>query len=418
MAQTVFILDSFGSIIIEKHFRGIINRNVVDTFWEEVEKKAPYFAEVPPVITTTKYYLIHIRKSDLFMLAVLTREQQPLLVLTFLHRVADIFTQYFGDFNEARLKDNFVTAYQLIDEMNDGGLPFNLEPNILEDMIAPPNILTQAHNLVMGPGNSVSSILPSGSLSQVPWRRQGVKKATNEIYIDINEEIDGIIEANGSPSGLKIVGKVVVDCQLSGMPDILLRFGYATQLEDIGFHPCVRLKRWDQEKVISFVPPDGVFTLMTYVSKTNVQLPIFVRPQIIIGENNGTVNIGVGSKNITGDREITNLIVTVPFSKSCGGTSLSSKTGMVHFDENTKVCKWRIPTLQTRGLSPVLEGNFQFDPEQGKPSLPIIGVDFLVNTWAASGLKVDTMTLVNEKYNHFKGFKGSTKGGDLHFRLC
>lgn len=117
----------------------------------------------------------------------------------------------------------------------------------------------------MGPGNAVSSILPSGSLSQVPWRRQGVKKATNEIYIDINEEIDGIIEANGAPTGLKIVGKVVVDCQLSGMPDILLRFGNAGQLEDIGFHPCVRLKRWDQEKVISFVPPDGVFTLMTYV---------------------------------------------------------------------------------------------------------------------------------------------------------
>jgi hypothetical protein len=32
--------------------------------------------------------------------------------------------------------------------MNDGGLPFNLEPNILEDMISPPNILTQAQNLV------------------------------------------------------------------------------------------------------------------------------------------------------------------------------------------------------------------------------------------------------------------------------
>lgn len=32
--------------------------------------------------------------------------------------------------------------------MNDGGLPFNLEPNILEDMIAPPNLLTQAQSLV------------------------------------------------------------------------------------------------------------------------------------------------------------------------------------------------------------------------------------------------------------------------------
>jgi len=269
----------------------------------------------------------------------------------------------------------------------------------------------------MGPGSSVSSILPSGSLSQVPWRRQGVKKTTNEIYIDINEEIDGIIEANGAPTGLKIIGKVIVDCQLSGMPDILLRFGYATNIEDVGFHPCVRLKRWDQEKVVSFVPPDGIFTLMTYVVKSNVQLPIFVRPQVLIGDNSGSVNVGVGSKNITGDREINNVIITIPFSKFCGGTSLSSKTGLVTFDETTKVCRWKIPQLHSRGASPVLEGNFQFDPEQGKPPHPIIAVDFNVNTWAASGLKVDSMSLVNEKYKHFKGFKGSTKGGDLHFRL-
>jgi len=381
------------------------------------KKKAPYYNEVPPIITTTKYYLIHVRKADLILLAVLTRDHSPLLTLTFLNRVIEIFTQYFGDFTEAKLKDNFVTAYQLIDEMNDGGIPFNLEPNILEDMISPPNILTQAQNLVMGPGASVSSILPSGSLSQVPWRRQGVKRATNEIYIDINEEIDGVIEANGSPSGMKIVGKIVVDCQLSGMPDILLRFGYSSVLEDIGFHPCVRLKRWDQEKVVSFVPPDGVFTLMTYVCKSNVQLPIFVRPQVLIGENSGNVNVGVGSKNITGDKEISNVCITIPFSKSCGGTSLTSKTGNVTFDEATKTCKWKIPTLQSRGMSPVLEGNFQFDPEQGKPSHPIIGVDFYVNTWAATGLKVESMTLLNEKYNHFKGFKGSTKGGDLYYRL-
>jgi len=358
-----------------------------------------------------------VKKADLFLLAVLTREQQPLLVLNFLIRVVDVFTQYFGDFNEARLKDNFVTAYQLIDEMNDGGLPFNLEPNILEDMISPPNLLTQAQNFVMGPGNAVSSVLPSSSLSQIPWRRQGVFKPSNEIYVDINEEIDGIIEANGAPTGLKIVGKIIVDCQLTGMPDILLRLGFANTLEDVGFHPCVRLKRWDQEKVVSFVPPDGVFTLMTYVAKTNVQLPIFVRPQVNINEANGTVNIGLGSKNIVGDREITDVCVTIPFSKSCGGTSLSSKTGVVHFDESTKVCKWKIDSLPLRALSPVLEGSFQFDPAQGKPPYPIIGVDFYVNTWAASGLKVDSMTITNEKYNHFKGFKGSTKGGDLYFRL-
>jgi len=142
----------------------------------------------------------------------------------------------------------------------------------------------------------------------------------------------------------------------------------------------------------------------------------FLRPQILFGESSGTVNLGMGTKNITGDKEITNVIVTIPFSKSCGGTSLTSKSGAVAFDETTKICKWKVPLLHSKG-SYNLEGNFQYDAEQGKPPHPIIGLDFFVNTWAASGLKVETMTLVNEKYNHFKGFKGSTKGGDLHFRL-
>lgn len=43
-------------------------------------------------------------------------------------------------------------------------------------------------------GSNISSILPDGSLSQIPWRRSNVKKTTNEIYIDITEEIDGIVE--------------------------------------------------------------------------------------------------------------------------------------------------------------------------------------------------------------------------------
>jgi hypothetical protein len=38
-----------------------------------------------------------------------------------------------------------------------------------------------------------------------------------------------------------------------------------------------------------------------------------------------------------GDREIQNVAITIPFSKTCGGTSLSSKSGMVNFDETTKV---------------------------------------------------------------------------------
>ena len=36
------------------------------------------------------------------------------------------------------------------------------------------------------------------------------------------------------------------------------------ELEDIKFHQCVRLARFDNDRTISFIPPDGNFDLMTY----------------------------------------------------------------------------------------------------------------------------------------------------------
>jgi len=38
------------------------------------------------------------------------------------------------------------------------------------------------------------SKLPNGSISSIPWRRTDVKYTSNEIYFDIIEEIDAILE--------------------------------------------------------------------------------------------------------------------------------------------------------------------------------------------------------------------------------
>lgn len=51
------------AIVIEKHYRGIVSRQVAEQFWDEVQKVAPFFAEMAPVIATAKYYLIHILRG-------------------------------------------------------------------------------------------------------------------------------------------------------------------------------------------------------------------------------------------------------------------------------------------------------------------------------------------------------------------
>lgn len=55
---------------------------------------------------------------------------------------------------------------------------------------------------------SVSATLPSGQLSNVPWRRTGVKYTNNEAYFDVVEEVDAIIDRAGSTVFAEIQGYV------------------------------------------------------------------------------------------------------------------------------------------------------------------------------------------------------------------
>lgn len=69
--------------------------------------------EVPPIISTSKYYLINVYHSGTFLLAITTGEISPLIAIEFLHRVFKIFEEYFGDIEESTIKENFATVYQV-----------------------------------------------------------------------------------------------------------------------------------------------------------------------------------------------------------------------------------------------------------------------------------------------------------------
>jgi len=47
-------------------------------------------------------------------------------------------------------------------------------------------------------------------------------------------------------------------------------------MEDVKFHQCVRLSRFDTDRTISFIPPDGDFELMSYRLNTEVKPLIWV----------------------------------------------------------------------------------------------------------------------------------------------
>ncbi len=52
------------------------------------------------------------------------------------------------------------------------------------------------------------------------------------------------------------------------------------EMEDVKFHQCVRLSRFENDRTISFIPPDGEFELMSYRLNTQVKPLIWVESDV------------------------------------------------------------------------------------------------------------------------------------------
>eukprot|EP01132_Coremiostelium_polycephalum_P010896 gene10896-13351_t len=297
--------------------------------------------------------------------------------------------------------------------MADHGFPFTTEPNFLKEMIKPPGVLTDVIRSVTGSSN-VTDILPNGSLGAIHWRKTGIKYASNEIFFDIIEEIDCIIDSNGFVVSCEVNGEIQVNCKLSGMPDLTLTFNNPRMLDDVSFHPCVRYSRWENDRVISFIPPDGSFKLLNYRVKGINQLPISVKPQIGFGDGGGRVNIMVIPKN-TNNKPIENCQVTIPFPKSVSNTGLTVNVGSYSIDEASKVCKWNVGRIP-KDKSPLLHGNVSLTPGLPLPEVnPTLMVQFKIVMFTISGLAVDSLSCA-EKYTPYKGVRSVTRAGKFQVR--
>ncbi|XP_018497183.1 AP-3 complex subunit mu-1 [Galendromus occidentalis] len=416
MIHSLFIINPSGDVLLEKHWKSVIPRSVCDYFFD-AQARAGSPQDIPPVIATPHHYLISILRNKLFFLAITMSEVSPLFIIEFLHRVVDTLVDYFNDCNESTLKEHVVVVYELLDEMLDNGFPLATELNILKELIKPPNLLRTIANTVTGRSN-VSATLPTGQLSCVPWRRAGVKYTNNEAYFDVIEEVDAIIDKTGAIVSAEIQGRIDCSMKLSGMPDLTLNFMNPRVFDDVSFHPCVRFRRWESEKVLSFVPPDGNFRLMTYHinSQNQVNIPINVRNQISFREpGGGRLDISVGAKTPMG-KTVDEVILEMTMPKGVLNVSLTASQGKYSFEPTSKLLIWNVGKIEI-GKQPNIRGSISVISGAPPPeSQPIISVHFSIQSLAVSGVKVNRLDMYGESYKPFKGVKYITKGGKFQVR--
>jgi AP-3 complex subunit mu len=423
MINSVFILNEVGEVLVEKHWRGLVNRTVCDYFWEEVNKVTGDVGEIPSLITTPRFYIFCVvhrvtkgAGNHLFLLAVAGCDGNAMVPVEFLHRVVEVFEEYFGrGFGEAVITQEFTKVYQLLDEMMDNGCPFITEPNILQAIVPPPSMLGSVVGAMTG-SSQLGVDLPVSSSSSTPWRRHGVKYANNEIYFDIVEDIDTIMDPSGALVVCDVVGNVLVSSHLSGMPQLILVFQNPYLLDDVSIHQCVQQKRWDQSRTIEFIPPDGSFKLMSYRVKGGIHPPLGVRPTIRYTETGGKVDVVVTTKQLPGKAFYDNVVIEVPFPKAVASVNLTTTIGSFNFDQKTKVVTWTIGKIETLPRMPALTGTVMLQTGMARPEgNPSVNVQFRINMYTASGIRVDSLTC-RESYKPYKGVRSVTRAGKYQIR--
>uniref|UniRef100_A0A7E4ZQI7 MHD domain-containing protein n=1 Tax=Panagrellus redivivus TaxID=6233 RepID=A0A7E4ZQI7_PANRE len=414
MINSLFIVNTSCDILLEKHYKSVIHRSICDYFFD-VQKKVEHPEDVLPVIATPHHYLINIYHNQLYLVAVTTTESPPLMVIEVLHRIVATFTEYFEECSDATIKENLVIVFEILDEVLDNGFPLTMELNVLQDLIKPPNFLRSIRNQVTGETNH-SEVLPTGQLSNVPWRRAGVKYTNNEAYFDVIEEIDAIIDKQGATVSAEIQGYINCCCKLSGMPDLTMTLMNPRILDDVSFHPCVRFKKWENERVLSFVPPDGNFRLLSYHigSQSMVAIPIYVRHNVVMQSGPaGKLELIVGPKQSMG-KTLEEVVIEMNMPKPVLNCNLVPSHGKYSFDPTSKLLLWNIGKIEP-GKPPTLKGSMSISGT-AELECPAISVRFRINQLAVSGLKVNRLDVLGESYRCFKGVKYVTKAGKFQVR--
>lgn len=311
-------------------------------------------------------------------------------------------------------------SYQLLDEVLDNGIPFNTEPSLLKEMISPPSFTDSIPLWTRRKDATLPTWGADTSGAQVLWRKRGIKHTANEIYLDVTEYVDAILDSHGKAISLEVFGEVTADVSLSDMPDLTLVFKNSRLISDVGLHACVRYKRWEAERVVSFVPPEGTCQLMTYRCREGVVLPLYIQPQLHFNRDGGSVSLMIGPKPGVTEKSV-EVRVTIPFSVALGSSKIDLKAnyGKVTIDDTTKVVVWDIGKLPLNGSisTPHLEGKIQLatgvPPPEGNPA---ILVEWHCTGFLCSGLEFDSLSLTNVAYSPFKGVKTMSRHGRFEVR--
>ncbi|KAJ1956341.1 clathrin associated protein complex medium subunit [Linderina pennispora] len=444
MLSAVFIYNQKGEVLISRLYRHDVKRSVADVFRIHVISSPTPVRS--PVTTLGSTSFFHIRYENLWLCAVTKNNANAALVFEFLYRLLGLGFSYFGRFDEEAVKNNFVLIYELLDEVLDYGYPQNIEVDTLKLYVTTESIRSKT---IPEPPQNIT-MQATGATT---WRRNDIQYKKNEAFVDVIESVNLILSAKGTVLRADVQGQIVMRSFLSGMPECKFGLndklvldkdvgqgtqngprrlgtrqggmsgvgdGESVEIADCQFHQCVRLGRFDTDRTISFIPPDGEFELMRYRTTENVNLPFKVLPVVReMGKSRIEYEILVKS-NFNSKLSATNVVIKVPTPPSA--TKCRIKVfgpGKAKYQPEQNAIVWKISRfqgLQESSLTAIVD--LAPMSKQVAWSRPPISLDFQVLMFTASGLLVRFLKVFEKSnYQSVKWVRYMTKAGSYEIRI-
>jgi AP-1 complex subunit mu len=257
--SAVFILDARGRVLIYRDYRGDVSARHAERFMARLAESEDS-GRLPPVLHDDGVSCVHLPHANVHLLAVSRGNMNAAAAVVFLRHLVAVFAHYFGEVEEESVRDNFVTVYELLDEVMDHGWPQFTEARILSEYIK-----TDAHRLLEPLGLPLEAARPPMAVTNaVSWRSEGVRHKKNEVFLDVVESVSMVVGSGGQVVVSEVQGVLKMRTYLSGMPECKLGLNdkvlfeaqgraarhRSVDLEDAKFHQCVRLARFDNDRTI------------------------------------------------------------------------------------------------------------------------------------------------------------------------
>lgn len=431
MASQIHFLDIKGKPLLSRDYKGDIFSTTIEKFpllLLELENTVDD-GEYKPFINHEGINYIFINHNNLYICALTRKNENIMTIIIFLSKLVEVMTQYFKSLEEESIKDNFVIIYELLDEMMDFGVPQTTDTKILKEYITQDyySLIKSTPTHLVAPPNALTN--------SVSWRKEGIFYKKNEAFLDVIESINMLITANGQVLNSEILGEIKIKSHLSGMPDLRLGLndkgiftgnndattdsGKNIEMEDIKFHQCVRLSKFENEKLITFIPPDGEFTLMSYRLSSSQFL---MKPLILVNcktkvHKHSRIEIVCTVKaQIKKKSTANNVEVVIPIPEDADTPKFSPEYGSVKWIPEKSCLIWKLKTFpggKQFSMRAELGLPAVTDPESIMSKKPI-KVNFSIPYFTTSGIQVRYLRINEPKlqYQSYPWVRYITQSGD------